>query len=285
MLTYIMDGKKLSENIKNKLIFDVNNLIKNGNRAPVLAIILVGNKYSSISYIKSNKKYCNEIGFIMIVYYFPYDILDINILNLLNQLNFSRFIDAILIQMPLPFKINNKIICEHITPHKDVDCINPFNIGKLFFKCPFFIPCTQKAIFSLLHFYNIRIFGLNALVLGESNIVGKPISLKLLLSGCNVTIANIYNMNLKFLIKRSDLLIVALGKAKFLHGSYIKKGSIVIDVGINKLFDGRLVGDVDYESSLQNASYITPVPGGIGPMTVASLMQNTLKAYKYNNYF
>ncbi|MFI4819032.1 MAG: tetrahydrofolate dehydrogenase/cyclohydrolase catalytic domain-containing protein [Enterobacterales bacterium] len=285
MLASIIDGKKLSKNIKNKLFKIVKNLIKNGNRVPVLAVILIGNNYSSKLYIILIKKYCNKIGFKLLIYNFPNDIFEINVLELIDQLNYSILIDAILIQMPLPIKLNNNNICENIIPNKDVDCINPFNIGKLFFKRSFFVPCTPKGILSLLNFYNIKIFGLNALVLGESNIVGKPISLKLLLLGCNVTITNIYNINLKYLIKKSDLLIVALGKAKFVHGSWIKKGSIVIDVGINKLINGILVGDVDYISSLKKASYITPVPGGVGPMTVVSLMQNVLKSYNYNNLF
>ncbi|MGK2896970.1 MAG: tetrahydrofolate dehydrogenase/cyclohydrolase catalytic domain-containing protein [Candidatus Makana argininalis] len=285
MLSYIIDGRKLSKKIKKKLLNNVRNLIKNGNRVPVLSILLIGNHYSSQSYINSIKKYCNEIGFIIIIYNLPYDILESNILELIDQLNCSSLIDAILIQMPLPIKINNKNICKNIIYNKDVDCINPYNIGMLFLQRPFFIPCTQKSIFSLLNFYNIKIFGLNALVLGNSNIVGKPIGFKLLLLGCNVTITNIFNINLKFLIKQSDLLIVALGKARFLQGSWIKKGSIVIDVGINKLPNGMLVGDVDYNSSLKKAAYITPVPGGVGPMTVASLMKNTFKAYKYNNIF
>ncbi|MFI4846816.1 MAG: tetrahydrofolate dehydrogenase/cyclohydrolase catalytic domain-containing protein [Candidatus Makana argininalis] len=284
MLASIIDGKKISKKIKKKLLNNVLNLIKNGNRVPVLAIILVGNHSSSKSYINSNKKYCKEIGFMIVIYYFPYDIFEINILELIDQLNCSFYIDAILIQMPLPLKLSIKNICENIIPNKDVDCINPYNIGRLFLQCPFFTPCTQKGIFSLLNFYNIKIFGLNALVLGNSNIVGKPISFELLLSGCNVTITNIYNSNLKFLIKKSDLLIVALGKAKFIQGSWIKKGSIVIDVGINKLMNGILVGDVDFKSAIKQASYITPVPGGVGTMTVSSLMQNTFKAYKYNNF-
>ncbi|MFI4853293.1 MAG: bifunctional 5,10-methylenetetrahydrofolate dehydrogenase/5,10-methenyltetrahydrofolate cyclohydrolase [Candidatus Makana argininalis] len=283
MISYVIDGKILSKKIKKEIFYNVRNLVKNGNRVPLLSIVLVGNNYSSHLYINNIKQYCNEIGFLVVIYYFPYDVIEVNILDLINQLNFSFLIDAILIQMPLPRSINNKKICEKVIHNKDVDCINPFNIGKLFLKRPFFIPCTQKGIFSLINYYNIKICGLNALVLGKSNIVGKPISFKLLLSGCNVTLTNILNINLKFLIKKSDLIIVALGKAKFLKGSWIKKGSIVIDVGINKLINGVLVGDVDYYSSLKKTSYITPVPGGIGPMTVASLMQNIYKAYKHNN--
>ncbi len=273
-----MDGKAVAQKIKNKIAFKVQQRLRKGKRAPGLAVILVGNDSSSKIYVANKQKVCKDIGFISMYYTFPSTVTTTELVTLISVLNANSDIDGILIQLPLPVDIDNLTILEHILPDKDIDGFHPYNIGRLCQRAPLLRPCTPHGIMTLLKYYNINTVSLNAVVVGTSNIVGRPMSLELLLVGCTVIITNRLTRNLKQHIENADLLIVAVGTPRFIPGAWIKPGAVVIDVGINRLENGKIVGDVDYDGAIQRASYITPVPGGIGPMTIAMLIQNTLQA-------
>lgn len=278
----VIDGKYISEEIKKEIAEQVCNNINIGKRAPGLAMLLIGNNPISKIYVNNKKKACEQVGFISFLYTLPSTVNENEILELIYTLNNDDRVDGILIQLPLPTKLNNIRILEKIIPNKDVDGFHPYNIGRLCQRAPILRPCTSKGIITLLKKYNINMFILHAVVVGASNIVGRPMIMELLLAGCTVSITHRFTKNLKMYIKNADLLIVAIGQANFVHGNWIKKGAIVIDVGINQLKNGDIVGDVHFSSAVKKASYITPVPGGVGPMTVATLIQNTLQAY-YNH--
>lgn len=282
MNAIVIDGKRISEEIKKKTAKKVYKNIVIGKRAPGLAVLLVGNDPASKIYVTHKTKACKQVGFVSFIYTLPITTTENEVMQLIKKLNHDNRIDGILIQLPLPNKLNNIRILEYITPDKDVDGFHPYNIGRLCQRSPILRPCTSKGIITLLKRYNINMFVLDAVIIGASNIVGRPMMMELLLAGCTVSITHKFTKNLKLYIKRADLLIVAVGKANFVHGSWIKKGAVVIDVGINRLHDGSIVGDVHFPSAYQRAAYITPVPGGVGPMTVAMLIQNTLQAY-YNH--
>lgn len=280
MIAIVMNGKLLSEEIKEKIAQKVRKNTIMGKRVPGLAMLMIGNNPASKIYVNHKIKACKQVGFLSFLYHLPVTTTENEILQLIKTLNNDIKIDGIIIQLPLPNKLlNNVKILEHIVPDKDVDGFHPYNIGRLCQRSPLLRPCTSKGIITLLQRYNIDMFILNAVIIGASNIVGRPMMMELLLSGCTVSVTHKFTKNLKLYIKNADLLIVAVGKANFVHGSWIKQGSIVIDVGINKLHDGKIVGDVDFSSAYKTAGYITPVPGGVGPMTVATLLQNTLQAY------
>lgn len=284
MNAIIIDGKYISEKIQANITKKVYQNTKMGKRAPGLAILLIGDDPASKIYVTHKKKACNQVGLLSVLYHLPVTTTENEILKLINILNNDNKIDGILVQLPLPNKLNNIKISEHITPDKDVDGFHPYNIGRLCQRSPVLRPCTSKGIITLLKQYHIDTFILNAVIIGASNIVGRPMMMELLLAGCTVSITHKFTKNLKLYIKNADLLIVAIGKANFIHGSWIKKGAIVIDVGINKLSNGKIVGDVHFPSAYKKASYITPVPGGVGPMTVAMLIKNTLQAYYTHLY-
>ncbi|NIG99364.1 MAG: bifunctional methylenetetrahydrofolate dehydrogenase/methenyltetrahydrofolate cyclohydrolase FolD [Buchnera aphidicola (Periphyllus acericola)] len=276
----IINGSKIAKKIQKKIKKEVDQRRKKKLLTPGLAVILVGNNYSSKIYVKKKKIACNNVGFFSKVFKFSKKIHEKKILNLLEKLNKNKYIHGILIQLPLPKKINTYKILKKISYKKDVDGFHPFNIGLLCQKHPNLRSCTPFGIIQLLKKIKIKIKGLNALIIGDSNIVGKPMMLELLLKNCTTTIANKFTKNLYKHIKNADLIIIAIGKPNFLNGKWIKKGAIIIDVGINRLKNGKIVGDVDFYSNYKKASYITPVPGGVGPMTVTSLLQNTLYACK-----
>lgn len=282
MIAKVIDGKYISEEIKKEISKQVYKNIHMGKRAPGLAMILIGHDPISTIYVTHKKKACQQVGFKSFFYNLPITTNIDEAIQIIKKLNNDNRIDGILIQLPLPNKLNNIEILEHIAPDKDVDGFHPYNIGRLCQRFPLLRPCTSKGIITLLKKYNINMFDLNAVIVGASNIVGRPMMMELLLAGCTVSITHKFTKNLKLFIKNADLLIVAVGKANFIHGSWIKQDSIVIDVGINRLNNGNIVGDVHFSSAYEKAAYITPVPGGVGPMTVATLMQNTLKAY-YNH--
>lgn len=279
MSATLIDGKHIAEEIKEKISKKVYNNIIKGKRAPGLAMLIIGSDPASKIYVNHKTKACKQVGFLSFHYNLPLTTTEDEVLKLINQLNNDNRIDGILVQLPLPNILNNIKILEHITPDKDVDGFHPYNIGRLCQRSPILRPCTSKGIITLLKRYNINMFILNAVIVGASNIVGRPMMMELLLEGCTVSITHKFTKNLKLHIKNADLLIVAVGKANFIHGSWIKKGAIVIDVGINRLSDGSIVGDIHFPSAYKKAAYITPVPGGVGPMTVAMLIQNTLQAY------
>jgi methylenetetrahydrofolate dehydrogenase (NADP+)/methenyltetrahydrofolate cyclohydrolase len=238
----------------------------------------VGNDPASHVYVRNKKNACIEVGIASIAYDLPLETTQEHLLSLVDELNSNDDVDGILVQLPLPAHLNSNEILERIQPAKDVDGFHPFNLGRLAQRLPALRPCTPKGVMKLLESTGIDLHGQEAVVVGASNIVGRPMSLELLLAGCTVTTTHRFTRDLAFHVKRADIVVVGVGKPGLVKGEWIKEGAIVIDVGINRLSDGRLVGDVDYDIAAEKAGWITPVPGGVGPMTVACLMENTLEA-------
>ena len=278
MSARIIDGKTIAQTIRSEVAEKVKQRIKIGKRAPGLAVILVGDNPASQIYVASKRKACDEVGFISRSYDLPDTTSEAELLNLIDTLNEDKTIDGILVQLPLPAGIDNVKVLERIHPDKDVDGFHPYNIGRLSQRAPKLRPCTPRGIVTLLERCNIPMNGLNAVIIGASNIVGRPMSLELLLAGCTTTVTHRFTKDLSFHVEHADLVVVAVGKPNFIPGEWIKPGAIVIDVGINRLENGKVVGDVDFAQASQRAGWISPVPGGVGPMTVATLIQNTLQA-------
>ncbi|KFX02946.1 methenyltetrahydrofolate cyclohydrolase [Pectobacterium betavasculorum] len=285
MAAKIIDGKTIAQQVKDEVAARVTQRLAEGKRAPGLAVVLVGENPASQIYVTSKRKVCEEVGFISRSYDLPITTTESELLALIDQLNADQTIDGILVQLPLPESIDNTKVIERIAPDKDVDGFHPYNVGRLCQRAPLLRACTPRGIITLLERYNIDTFGLNAVVVGASNIVGRPMSLELLLAGCTTTVTHRFTKNLRHHIENADLLVVAVGKPGFIPGEWIKPGAIVLDVGINRLESGKVVGDVEFETAYEKASYISPVPGGVGPMTVATLIQNTLQACEeYHDY-
>ena len=278
MSARIIDGKTIAQTIRSEVAEKVKQRIKIGKRAPGLAVILVGDNPASQIYVASKRKACDEVGFISRSYDLPDTTSEAELLNLIDTLNEDKTIDGILVQLPLPAGIDNVKVLERIHPDKDVDGFHSYNIGRLCQRAPKLRPCTPRGIVTLLERCNIPMNGLNAVIIGASNIVGRPMSLELLLAGCTTTVTHRFTKDLRFHVEHADLVVVAVGKPNFIPGEWIKPGAIVIDVGINRLENGKVVGDVDFAQASQRAGWISPVPGGVGPMTVATLIQNTLQA-------
>ena len=279
MLAHRIDGKVIAKQVRNDVEIYVKSLLEAKKRPPGLAVVLVGADPASQVYVANKSKACDEVGFLSKTYELPAKTQQHELLSLVDDLNKDESIDGILVQLPLPAGLDAEEILERIHPHKDVDGFHPYNIGRLAQRTPALRPCTPKGIMTMIEATKRPIKGLDAVIVGASNIVGRPMSLELLLAGCTVTTCHKFTKNLQAHVSRADLLVVAVGKANFIPGDWIKPGSIVIDVGINRMDDGRLVGDVEYDTAAEVAGWITPVPGGVGPMTVASLMANTLEAY------
>ena len=278
MAAKIIDGKTIAQQVRLEVAEKVKQRLAAGKRAPGLAVVLVGENPASQIYVTSKRRACEEVGFHSRSYDLPATTREAELLELIDKLNQDAEIDGILVQLPLPAGIDNVKVLERITPDKDVDGFHPYNVGRLCQRAPTLRPCTPRGIVTLLERYNIDTYGLNAVVVGASNIVGRPMSMELLLAGCTTTVTHRFTKDLRHHIEHADLLVVAVGKPGFIPGDWIKPGAIVIDVGINRLDSGKVVGDVDFDSASERASYITPVPGGVGPMTVATLIQNTLQA-------
>lgn len=278
MSAKIIDGKTIAQQVRTEVAEKVQQRLAAGKRAPGLAVVLVGSDPASQIYVGSKRKACEEVGFISRSYDLPASSSEQTLLDLIDQLNHDPAIDGILVQLPLPEGIDNVNVLERILPDKDVDGFHPYNVGRLCQRAPLLRPCTPRGIITLLERNEINTFGLDAVIVGASNIVGRPMALELLLAGCTTTVTHRFTKDLREHVQRADLLIVAVGKANFIPGDWIKPGAIVIDVGINRLADGKVTGDVEFVTARQRASFITPVPGGVGPMTVATLIQNTLEA-------
>lgn len=278
MAAKIIDGKTIAQQVKDEVAAQVKQRLAAGKRAPGLAVILVGENPASQIYVASKRRVCEEVGFISRSYDLPVTTSEADLLELIDQLNADKTIDGILVQLPLPEGIDNTKVIERISPDKDVDGFHPYNVGRLCQRAPRLRACTPRGIITLLERYHIDPHGLNAVVVGASNIVGRPMSLELLLAGCTTTVAHRFTQNLRHHVENADLLVVAVGKPGFIPGEWIKPGAIVLDVGINRLENGKVVGDVAFEAAQERAAYISPVPGGVGPMTVATLIQNTLQA-------
>lgn len=278
MSAQIIDGKAIAQAVRNQVADRVAARKSAGKRAPGLAVILVGANPASQVYVGSKRRACEEVGFVSKSYDLPDNTTEQQLLDLIDELNNDTSIDGILVQLPLPAHIDSTLVVERIHPHKDVDGFHPYNVGRLAQRIPALRPCTPRGIMTLIERSHIKTHGLNAVVVGASNIVGRPMTLELLLAGCTTTTCHRFTEDLQAQVARADLLVVAVGKPNFIPGDWIKPGAVVIDVGINRLDDGRLVGDVEYAVAAERAAYITPVPGGVGPMTVATLIENTLIA-------
>ncbi|MGF1908143.1 bifunctional methylenetetrahydrofolate dehydrogenase/methenyltetrahydrofolate cyclohydrolase FolD [Vibrio kasasachensis] len=273
-----IDGTLISQTVRSEVAARVKARKEVGLRAPGLAVILVGEDAASQVYVGSKRRACEEVGFISKSFDLPTTTTEDKLLSLIDELNGDDTIDGILVQLPLPAGIDTTHVLEHIHPEKDVDGFHPYNVGRLAQRIPKLRSCTPKGIITLLGRYNIDLRGKHAVVVGASNIVGRPMTLELLLAGCTTTTCHRFTKDLESHIRQADVVVVAVGKPNFIPGEWIKKGAVVVDVGINRLESGKLVGDVEYDKAKENASFITPVPGGVGPMTVASLIENTMLA-------
>ena len=279
MTAQIISGTQLASQIKSNVAQQISQYVAQGKRAPGLAVILVGADPASQVYVGSKRKSCAEIGIVSKSYDLPETTTEQALLELIEELNQDAEVNGILVQLPLPKHIDSTKVIEQISPEKDVDGFHPYNVGRLCQRIPTLRACTPYGVMKLLETTGISFYGKHAVIVGASNIVGRPMALELLLAGCTVTVTHRFTEDLASHIRQADILVVAVGKPKFIKGEWIKEGAVVVDVGINRL-EGKLVGDVEFDVAAQRASYITPVPGGVGPMTVAMLMQNTLSAYE-----
>lgn len=280
MPALIINGKEIANLKKETLQQRVQEHKAKGHRAPGLAVILIGSDPASFIYVNNKRKACQEIGITSFSYDLPATTTQEELLELINELNHSDVVDGILLQLPIPKHINASFILEQIHPEKDVDGFHPFNMGRLAQRHPLLRPCTPLGIMTLLRHYQLDVQGMNAVVIGASNIVGRPMALELLLAGATVTVCHRFTRNLPQIISQADLIIIATGIQDLVQVEWLKEHQIIIDVGIHRLSDGTIRGDIDFSKAKEKVSWITPVPGGVGPMTIVSLLENTLIAAK-----
>jgi len=278
MTAQLIDGKAIAARVRQQVARQVQARREAGRRIPGLAVVLVGEDAASAVYVRNKHRACEEAGIHSFKYPLPAETSQDELETLVDQLNGDPRIDGILVQLPLPEHLDARPILERILPHKDVDGFHPYNLGRLAQRLPLLRPCTPKGVMTLLEASGLEVRGLDATVVGASNIVGRPMSLELMLAGCTTTVCHRFTQHLEEHVRRADLLVVAVGLPGLVKGEWIKPGAIVIDVGINRQEDGRLIGDIDFTAAAERASWITPVPGGVGPMTVATLLENTLQA-------
>jgi methylenetetrahydrofolate dehydrogenase (NADP+)/methenyltetrahydrofolate cyclohydrolase len=278
MTAQILDGRTLAKKIKEDLANEVLSLTKNKKRPPSLAVVLVGEDPASTIYVRNKRKACIEVGIQSLDYNLKADVSENELLELIHKLNHSKNIDGILIQLPLPPNIDTYKIIESLNPEKDVDGFHPYNLGRLAQKNPFLRPCTPKGIITLLKAYEISITGKNAVVVGASNIVGRPMALEFLLAGATVTICHRLTQNLEQIIRQSEIIVLAAGKIDVIDYNWLNETQVLVDVGIHRLDTGKLRGDVDFLKAKEKVAWISPVPGGVGPMTICALLQNTIQA-------
>lgn len=281
MTAQLIDGKAIAASLRQQIAQRVAERRQQGLRTPGLAVILVGTDPASQVYVSHKRKDCEEVGFLSRAYDLPAETSQADLLALIDELNEDPAIDGILVQLPLPANLDASLLLERIRPDKDVDGFHPYNIGRLAQRMPLLRPCTPKGIMTLLESTGVDLYGLHAVVVGASNIVGRPMAMELLLAGCTVTVTHRFTKDLAAHVGLADIVVVATGKPGLVKGEWVKEGAIVIDVGISRQDDGKLVGDVVYETALPRASWITPVPGGVGPMTRAGLLENTLHAAEH----
>ena len=272
----IISGKLIASGLREKMAKNVKRHIDNGGRCPGLAVIIVGNDPASAIYVRNKNKACNEVGIYSEVIELPEITEESELLNIISVLNMREDIDGILVQLPLPKHINAENVINAISPDKDVDAFHPVNVGKLVIGKYKFAPCTPSGVMYMLKERNIQIDGKRCVVIGRSNIVGKPMALLMLHAGATVTVCHSHTVNLADICHNADILISAVGKSGFVTADMVKEGAVVVDVGINRGADGKISGDVDFESVYPKCSHITPVPGGVGPMTISMLLYNTL---------
>ena len=279
----LIDGKKVSADVKEQVRQETETLFQKYGKRPGLAVVIVGNDPASRVYVNNKKKACETVGFQSFEYALPEDTTQEELLELVQTLNADKNVNGILVQLPVPKQIDDKAIINAISPEKDVDAFHPENVGRIMIGEYAFLPCTPAGVMELIDSTGVEISGKKCVVIGRSNIVGKPMAMLLLHRSGTVTICHSRTQNLAEITRVADILVAAVGKANFVTGDMIKDGAVVIDVGMNRLENGKLCGDVNFAEAEQKASYITPVPGGVGPMTIAMLMKNTLTAFKAQN--
>lgn len=277
-----LDGKAIAAQLRQHIQQQIQTRLEQGLRPPGLAVILVGDHHASQVYVRQKQNACQEVGIVSKIWSLSTAVSSAELLDLLNQLNEDNEIDGILVQLPLPSHIDSELAIEQIVPHKDVDGFHPYNVGRLALRMPLLRSCTPKGVMTLLAHTQVNLEGLDAVIIGQSHIVGRPMALELLAARCTITVCHSRTRQLADKVRQADIVVAAVGKPNLIQGDWIKPGAIVIDVGMNRLADGKLVGDVDFASASQPASWITPVPGGVGPMTVASLLENTLQAAQHH---
>lgn len=278
MSANILDGKTIAAEVRAEVADKVSERLQAGKSAPGLAVVLVGEHPASQVYVRNKHKACAEVGFHSELHELPASVSQAALLKLVDSLNADPAIHGILVQLPLPEQIDPEAVIERILPTKDVDGFHPYNVGRQSLRMPVLRPCTPKGVMTLLERTGQTLAGLDAVVIGQSNIVGRPMALELLAARCTITVCHSRTKDLAAKARGADLLVVAIGRERFVPADWIKPGAIVIDVGMNRDAAGKLCGDVDFEAAQQRASWITPVPGGVGPMTIASLLENTLEA-------
>ena len=278
----ILCGKTLSQQILDTVSDEVENLRVNNQRQPALAVELVGSDPASQVYVRNKKNAWEKVAVKSLEYILPAETNQAELVKLIQQLNADESVDGILVQLPLPAHLDSKLIIDSILPNKDVDGFHRYNMGSLALKDPNICPCTPHGVMYMLDSINLEYHGKHAVILGTSNIVGRPMALELINRGATVTMCNSKTRNVVELIGAADIVIAAIGRPNFVQGAWLKPGCIAIDVGINRLDTGKLCGDIEFTSAFERAQYITPVPGGVGPMTIAMLLKNTLHCYKLN---
>lgn len=278
MTAQLIDGKAVAAQVREQVARQVEARRSEGKRIPGLAVVLVGEDPASHVYVTNKHRACEQAGILSFQHELPNDTSQAALEQLIDKLNEDPRIDGILLQLPLPAHLDSRPLLERILPHKDVDGFHPYNLGRLAQRLPVLRPCTPKGVMTLLQASGLKVRGLDATVVGASNIVGRPMALELMLAGCTTTVCHRFTRNLEEHVRRAELLVVAVGNPGLVKGEWVRDGAIVIDVGINREEDGRLIGDVEFGPAAQRAAWITPVPGGVGPMTVASLLENTLFA-------
>ncbi|MCE8019176.1 bifunctional methylenetetrahydrofolate dehydrogenase/methenyltetrahydrofolate cyclohydrolase FolD [Halomonas sp. MCCC 1A11036] len=278
MTAQLIDGKAIAAQVREQVARQVETRRSEGKRVPGLAVVLVGDDPASHVYVSNKHRACEQAGILSFRHALPGDTSQQALEQLIDELNADKRIDGILLQLPLPAHLDARPILERILPHKDVDGFHPYNLGRLAQRLPVLRPCTPKGIMTLLQASGLKVRGMDATVVGASNIVGRPMALELMLAGCTTTVCHRFTRELESHVRRAELLVVAVGTPGLVKGEWVRDGAIVIDVGINREEDGRLVGDVEFGPAAERAAWITPVPGGVGPMTVASLLENTLFA-------
>ena len=278
MAAQIIDGKAIAAGIKAEVRREVDAMVQRGQRRPGLAVVMVGDNPASSVYVRNKRRSCEECGVLSFAFDLPHSCSEVELLSKIDELNRDERVDGILVQLPVPEHIRQSAIVERIDPRKDVDGFHPYNVGRLAERNPLIRPCTPYGIIRMLDHVGVSVKGKHCVIVGASNIVGRPMSLELLLMGATTTVAHRFTRDLESHVRAAEVLIVAAGKPGLIQGAWIRDGAVVVDVGMNRREDGTLCGDVDFDSARQRASWISPVPGGVGPMTVAMLMKNTLEA-------
>ena len=278
MTARIIDGKAIAARLTADITAKVAARVRAGRTPPGLAVVLVGDHPASEVYVRNKRRTTEAVGMRSFAFDLPASTSQPELLALIDDLNADRAVSGILVQLPLPQQIDGELVTERIDPRKDVDGFHPYNIGRLVLKRPVLRPCTPYGCMTLLKETGVDLVGKHAVVIGQSNIVGRPMALELLIERCTVTVCHSKTRDLPGLVRQADIIVAGVGKPNFVQGAWVREGAIVIDVGINRGFDGKLCGDVDFASASERASWITPVPGGVGPMTIATLLANTLQA-------